>query len=511
MNNLIDLIQNSSSKIIGLSQYEENMLHEVTFDKINQWSTNVAYELKKKGLPKNSNIALFGKNSIEWIVSFFGIIKAGFTCVPIDSKLNFNATNNIIRLSDSLFSICDNNKKIRIEGLSFQDIRNISNDKREINFQNIDPNDIAIILFTSGTTGNPKGVMLSHNNIISNLYQIKSKISLSKRLRTFSILPLSHVYELTCNILLNISLKNKIHFCSSLDLKTMTKELKAFKPNIFPVVPLLLEKIKYSLIRKINESKILKLLYKLNPNIIGFITRRNLGLQKLDFFFCGGAPLDKKTEFFFNDIGLRIYQGYGLSEASPLISVNCPNNYMIGSVGQIVNQSQIQIRKKDKEGNGIIFFKGPNVFKGYYKNKVETDSVMDDGFMNTGDIGKLDKNNFLYITGRKKFVIIGPSGENIYPEEIEEQINQNIEIEESIIFSKDDKKIITIIKLKDEFLNLEDSKIKDIIENINNNNEIYKRISKIYITNDDFEKTSTQKIKRNFLKTIDFKNYIEIN
>ena len=207
-----------------------------------------------------------------------------------------------------------------------------------------------------------------------------------------------------------------------------------------------------------------------------------------------------EIESFFDRIGLKVIQGYGLTEASPLVSVNPLKSKKIGSVGKVINSCDLKILDKDSSGNGVIHVKGPNIFQGYYNNVDATEESLIDNYLNTGDIGRKDDEDYLFISGRKKFVIIGPSGENIYPEEIEELLNNFIEIQESVIFSLDQKQISVLIKLNDEYRDISFDKIKKIINYINNKIERYKRISKIYLSDIEFEKTSTQKIKREFFK-----------
>ena len=417
---------------------------------------------------------------------------------------------DIINLSESSLLISNDDLRNKHNTLSFENIIEICKQpSKEFVIPKI-KEEIAVILYTSGTTGSPKGVMLSHNNLISNLTQISNLLKKEGKLKSFSVLPLSHVYELTCNVLVNINLGNSIHFCSGLDLRTISKELNLIEPNIFPVVPLLLEKIYQGINKKLNSSSILSLLHRKLPKLFGFIFKKKLGLKRLRFFFCGGAALSPEIENFFDNIGLKIIQGYGLSEASPLVSVNPLERKKVGSVGKVIDGCNVKIDDSDQYGNGTIKVKGPNIFEGYYKNEDATSETLQDEYLNTGDIGRFDSEGYLYITGREKFVIISSSGENIYPEEIEEMINIEVEIEESIVFSVDQKKILTLIKLSDEFNKISHKRIIEIVDGINNRTEKFKRISGIYLTDISFEKTSTQKIKRGFLNNINLDKYEKI-
>ena len=487
-------------------------------------------EMKKLALSEMSNIALSGSNSINWVITFFAIISNGYVVVPIDPKMNKRGIEFILQFTNAQLFIVDNIKSFKISA-NFKSIMHPMDsvvikmqDKKDKNLEsmillkNIDKtnlkmkNNLAEILFTSGTTGEPKGVMLSHQNLLSNIDDIHKILPLKNYEKSFSILPLHHVYELTCSLLHNISKGNHTHFCSKIDLTTMIKEMKEIKPTIWPVVPLILEKIYKNIYKRTSQSTIQKFLLWISPKLFGLILKRKLGLKNLKLLLSGGAALNPKVEKLFNQIGLPVTQGYGLSEASPLLSVNPLGEEKIGSVGKVISSCKISIINPNNSGHGVIKAKGPNRFLGYYQNEKGTQEVLKDGWLKTGDIGYLDNEGYLYITGREKFVIINKGGKNIYPEEIEEFFSSSIYIKDIVVFSNDDENIIAIICPDEELTNNQPKeKVPEIIYknciDINKRIEPYKRIKKFYLTFEDFEKTSTQKIKRSFLKNIDLTKY----
>ena len=534
LKNLYELIEISSTRFpnrIALSEYKDNAIISLTYLELFDAIEKKSNEISKLGLIKMSNIALSGSNSINWVISFFSILKAGHIAVPIDPKMNQQGMEFILSFTNAQLFIVDNISNFKVSN-TFKNLmqqmdqvtikleteknknlqstillKNVNHHKEE------EKSEVAQILFTSGTTGEPKGVVLTHKNLLSNIKDIHEILPSQEYEKSFSILPLHHVYELTCSLLHNISKGNSTHFCSRIDLITMVKEMKIIQPTIWPVVPLILEKIYKNINKKISKSFIQKLVYQTMPKVFGFILKNKLGLKRLKLLLSGGAALNPVVENFFKNIGMPITQGYGLSEASPLISVNPLGNERIGSVGKIIKSCEIKIINKDSSNQGVITVKGPNIFNGYYKNKEFSNEILIDGWLNTGDIGYMDDDGFLYITGRDKFVIVNKGGKNIYPEEIEEFFSYSTYIKDIVVFSNDDENIIAIIQPDDELLKEESiNKVKDIvIKNcleVNKKLEPYKRIKKIYLTDKDFEKTSTQKIKRSFLRNIDLSQYI---
>ena len=499
-NNLQELLKNSAEKFgerVALSEFVNGALSEITYKTLHEYALIGANNIVKTGLQPGENIAIKGSNSISWVVRFFSILYSGCTVVPIDPKLNKKSIDFILKFTNSY---------LLEDVIKEQDRDKISN------LKTIDSGSVAEILFTSGTTGEPKGVMLTHKNLISNLIDINKIIYFDYPVTSFSILPLHHVYELTGGLLNNIYNGNKVHFCSKIDISTMTKEMQIVKPAIWPVVPLILEKIFKGIKSSLQKSIMRQIIFNIAPKIFGRLVRKKMGLENVKFILCGGAPLNPEIEKFLDRINIQIIQGYGLSEASPLITVNPPEKIKFGSVGKVIDSCAVEIRKKNEDGHGIIYAKGSNIFKGYYKNLESTQEVLENGWLNTGDIGYFDSDQYLYITGREKFVIVNAGGKNIYPEEIEENIKTSNLIKDVVVFSNDDKNIIAIIQ-PDEFIfkNTDIDELKRVISNYildsNKNFESYKRINKVYLTNKDFNKTSTQKIKRDFLRNFNPSDY----
>ena len=497
---LRELLENSATKYgsrIALSEFKDGNISEINYSTLHKSALEGANKIIESGVESKTNIAIMGSNSISWVIRFFSIIYAGCTVVPVDPKLNKKSINFILDYTSSYL---------------LEDLETQVEVNQNRNLPTLEEDSVAEILFTSGTTGEPKGVMLTHKNLISNLLDINKIISFDNLTTSFSILPLHHVYELTGSLLNNMYNGNKVHFCSKIDLTTMSKEMKLVKPHLWPVVPLILEKIFKGTQAGLQKSTIKRMVFNFAPKIFGRLVKNKIGLENIRFILCGGAPLNKEIEIFFDRMGIQVIQGYGLSEASPLISVNPPDKIKFGSVGKVTNSCKVEIRNKNKDGHGIIYAKGSNIFKGYYKNLESTQEVLEDGWLITGDIGYFDSENYLYITGREKFVIVNSGGKNIYPEELEEHIKTSNLIKDVVVFSNDDKNIIAIIQ-PDEFIfkNTEKNELKRIISNYildtNKGLESYKRINKVYLTRKDFEKTSTQKIKREFLRNFNSKDY----
>ena len=516
-----------------LSEFINNNLVSLKYFELVEAVEKKTIELQNLGIKQKSNIAISGSNSINWVITFFSIINLKCTAVPIDPKMNQKSMEFILNFTNAKLFLVDNIKNFKIspvlEKITYNmnsviiKLENESNKElqslillKNIETTNRQSNNIAQILFTSGTTGDPKGVILTHKNLLSNIADIHEILPLQKYEKSFSILPLHHVYELTCSLLHNISKGNCIHFCSRIDISTLTKEMKAINPTVWPVVPLILEKIYKKAIKNISSSKVKRSLYSFSPKLFGLLIKKALGLKNINLILSGGAPLNLEVEKFFSKIGLPITQGYGLSEASPLISVNPLGKQKFGSVGKVIRSCEIKIQNPNDKGHGVIFAKGPNIFSGYYKNESTTSEVLKDGWLNTGDIGYLDNDKYLYITGREKFVIVNKGGKNIYPEEIEETFILSEMIDDIVVFSNDDININAIIKPDESITrNKNLDEVKDIIYKealkLNKNLESFKRITKVYITLEDFEKTSTQKIKRSFLKNINLEKYLSAN
>lgn len=487
------------------------------------------------GLGRGDHIAILGGNSPEWAISYFSIGYIGAVAIPLDAKasadlyksiLSFSSAKAIILSGSYLPDICpiENNLKHVILMENFDQIYNKYSNG--VSMENVFANDIMEILFTSGTTGDPKGVILTHRNIMSNVDDVYRIIEFTKHDRAFSILPIHHCYECTMGLLTPFYNGMSIFYARSLKPNEMIEDLRTARPTIWLNTPLILEKLLLRINKELSNQKgIERLVTRLLPNkSIGNRIKQKLGLDIIRLIVSGGAALPAWVSKGLEELGFPILQGYGLSETSPLISVNPPSKPSNESIGMIIPSDEVEIRDIDSEGNGEIVAKGPNIMQGYYENKHATKEVLTpDKWLMTGDIGYFDEEGYLYMTGRKKFVIVTKGGKNVFPEEIEEKLTKSAYIEEALVFSPDDKIIQAVIYPNlDEVRNelesfgndLSDDNIWELIRShvkkVNETLEYHKKISHFALRLEEFPKTTTRKIKRHLFRALYLKSGIKV-
>ena len=547
---LKDLLYKSASRFTRRTAFKLKdkigNIYKVTYEKFKADVMALGTALINLGL-KDSNIAVIGKNSYNWAVSYLASTIVGVV-VPIDKELKSEEIVNFLNVSSAKAVLADdkyiqnlvkskssienknilfinfNSEKDTNSYMSYQLALDAGYDQLEEgnkDFDNIkiDPNAMKILIFTSGTTGSAKGVCLSHKNVASNIMSTFGIVKVHRDDQVLSILPLHHTYECTLGFLLVLYSGGCISYCEGL--RHITDNILEFKPTVILCVPLLLEKM----YKKI-ESTVRKSLPEKYANIEGdviaqlpFIIKKivvskvknSLG-GRLRAFIVGAAPLSPDVINSFKNLHIKSIQGYGLTECSPLVAGN--NDFYIkpDAVGLPIPNVSYKIDKPDETGVGEILVKGPNVMLGYYKNEEETKKTIVDGWFHTGDLGKVDDDGWLYITGRLKTVIVTQNGKNIYPEEIEHYLNENPLISESLVTGVPDEKTDEVYVNAQIFPNLDAIKeylkgaipqkeeikaiIKDIIASVNKKLPNYKHIKSFIVKDEEFEKTTTQKIKR---------------
>lgn len=507
-----------------------NFIIKISFNQVLERVKRLARQLKDLGLGFGDNIALIGDNGPEWGISYFSVTWIGATVIPLDARAPVDSHRFVLRFSSAKAIIVDASHLSDIKSIEHEliDLKHIilmeSFDEifnkyhKGIESEGISEDQILQILFTSGTTGNPKGVMLTHKNVMSNVEDMYSIIELSPEDRAFSILPVHHSYECTCGLIGPFYNGTGVFYARSLRPREMLEDLKTASPTIWLNTPLILEKLYLRLTKELaNQRGIRSIFAKALPKrLIGKKIKNNLGLENIKYIVCGGAALPNWVSTGLEELGFPILQGYGLSETSPLVSVNPPSNPKNMSVGMIIKSNEVEIFDVDSEGNGEIVVKGPNVMKGYYKNEIATKEVFTpEGWFLTGDLGYFDDEGYLYITGRKKSLIVTKGGKNVFPEEIEEKLTKSRFIEEALVYSPDDKNIHALIYPNiDEvistlglqgFESSEDSiwnLLKTEIRTINQDLEAHKKINNFAIRLEEFPKTTTRKIKRYLFKNI---------
>ena len=478
-----------------------------------------------KGLKGGKKIALISENVIEWAFAYYAILVGGNVCVPMDAKLSHDdLEDQLIRcdcdgivysgkfagFAESLKSnsaintkeyFCmDNFEEYYAEGEKLIAGGDDSFEKVEIN-----PDDLACICYTSGTTGKSKGVMLTHRNIASNC-------SASCRVLTgrhaIAFLPLHHTLSWVSALYATYIVTEWGYLCDSL--KDIQKDIVKIKPYNFTGVPLVVETIYdkvWKTARKMGKEELLKKGLKISNFLMKFgidIRRKifkmvidNLG-GNLDMVICGGAYLDPKYEKGLYDLGIDVFNGYGLTECSPVITCNHPAKFKFGSVGTPLDCCEIKIHEPDENGVGEIYVKGKNVMVGYYKDPEATADAFDGEWFKTGDYGRIDKDGFLFMVGRKKNLICLSNGKNVSPEELEEKLMAAIPYIKEVLVYEEDKRIYA-----EFFLNVEDypdakDRIKADVNEFNKKMPLFKQIAKVRTRDNEFPKTTTLKIVRKY-------------
>ncbi len=438
-----------------------------TYGELVEKAARLAAFIRDQGLGKGDKISVLGENRPEWILSYFAIQWAGATVVPLDAKLKPPEYFHILNDAEVSLIFVSGHKlpdiqEIRDRVPSLKKVIVMDDVNGELTLEkvldsykepaplaNIGLEDLAVILYTSGTTGTSKGVMLTHKNISSNVDGIYQIIDINERDKSFSYLPLHHVFEATAGMIFPLSVGVQITLARSLKPTEMIEDLRETKPTLMTTVPLLLEKFLLRIRGELKKSPVkkgvvgvMKGLHKGLRPLLGRNRARKifksilskLGFEELRYMVSGGAALPPWVSRGLEELGFPILQGYGLSETAPVLTVNppcCPRNT---SAGLPLPYVEIKIMDPDPEGVGEIAARGPNVMPGYYKNPQATKEVFtDDGWFLTGDVGYLDEDGFLYITGRKKSVIVTAGGKNIFPEEVESVLLQSPFIEEVLV------------------------------------------------------------------------------
>ena len=517
-------------------------------------------------------IAVMGQGSYEWICTYLAIVNSGNIAVPIDKELSGAEIENLLKASecDTVFCTKGDCKKLYdIKGVENLIVMEIYGDRTDetanpvytvkdfsrlkdkmqnsnvtlwkdlllegeellkngdTSFESIeiDPDEMTVILFTSGTTGIPKGVVLSHRNITSNIMDVCRVCHVKASDKTLSLLPIHHTYECTLGMLLILYRGASTAFCEGM--KYIPQNMKEAENTIIIVVPRVLEMLHGRISKSVKKQG----KEKLFRNMLNFNRRLkrlhiNAGRKifksvidemggKLRIVITGAAAISPQIYRDFEDMGLTILQGYGMTECTPLISgtpqrAERERYRKAGSVGVTVSTGETKVINKDESGIGEILYRGPNVMKGYYNIPEATAEVIDEeGWLHTGDLGFIDPQGWIYLTGRVKNVIVTATGENVYPEEIEEFVNQNEFIEDSMVFPHKTTEgenvgiqILPAMEPLSEKFGYEPNEeelntfFKDLINELNQDLSVYKRIRDVFVRKEDFIRTTTKKIKR---------------
>ena len=494
---------------------------------------------------KGDKIAVCGRNSSQWAVAFLAIITYGAIVVPIQNEFKPEQIHNIVNHSESkllfvgdvvateitpeempslegIIYLPDNSLVIsRSEKLTYarENLNAMFGHRypkyfrpEHVKYHVDDPEELAMINYTSGTTGFSKGVMLPYRALWGNLdYLIDSvKSHIGKNCNILSTLPMAHMYGLMTEFLFNIVLGNHIFFLTRLPSPTLISEaLSEIKPDILYAVPLVVDKI----VRKevfphiqTNRARLLMNMPVINKRIkekVREFVLRKFGERPYEIVV-GGAPLNKEIENFFISVGFPIAMGYGTTETAPLITFAHQDNYVAGSCGVAVKHMEVKVLSDDPENvAGELVCRGINVMKGYYKNQEATDAVIDkDGWFHTGDLATMDADGHFFVRGRSKNMLLGPNGQNIYPEEIEDKLNSMAMVNESIVIQNDDKLVALVHPDMEEVNNLgfTDEDLENIMEQnrkeLNLQMPSFAKVSRIKLHNQEFEKTAKKSIKR---------------
>lgn len=498
----------------------------------------VSYYLLSQGVKKGDKIAVSGKNSPEWAIAYLGIIYAGCIVVPLDILLKDSEMETLMRFGgvSRLFIDADRIENIDkdgsvglVEKLSLEPSENyryvldLNGEERE--GYEAASSDIAAILFTSGTTGTPKGVMLTNENLVADCYLAQGNMNIYSTDVFYAILPIHHAYTMLAVMYESFSVGACTVFGKKLVVTQILKELKEGKVTMFLAVPMLFNKMIAALMAGVRKKGIfvyglirflmgisgaIKKMFGVNigKKMFGFLLK-NLSLENNRICICGGGPLPASTFKMFNQLGIDFVQGYGLTETSPITHLNPTYAYIESSVGKAIPECQVKIVDPDEEGNGTIYIKGPMVMKGYYNNEEATKEVLSDGWLNTGDVGHEDQNHYLYLTGRAKSVIVTDGGKNVFPEEIEDHFQLYDEIDQICIIgylvNKETKAegiraIIYPSASAKKSYGDEDklkARMNEIISEVNRELQSYKKITRMDISASPLPMTSTKKIKRN--------------
>ena len=543
--NFLDLMQEKGDiygQVKALSLKTKSGYEELSYIELSRRAKKFAnYLIETVGVQRNDRIAIISESRPEFAIGMFASIQTGAITVPLDIKLTVSEHTNILNDCNPKILLCSShylqhslelkNTVPSIEHIfvlddephEFSDIPSVSSLNADIEKDLGRPRSLdetALIVYTSGTTGNPKGVMISFGNIYSQLRDFESMFKLTNDHTLLSILPLNHLLELDCGFFGMLYMGAKIVYIKSLNPKELTTVMKEKQITNMIVVPLVAKMLKNSIDKQIKKQpelaqKVFKLLYaaaKFFPRSIRRIMFKSiidaLG-GKFECFISGGAPLEDSIAEFFERIGIPVFQGYGLTETSPTISTNRYGNNKIGTVGQPLPSVKVKIAE-----NGEILASGPNVMQGYYNKPEMTAEVIDeDGWFHTGDIGEIDKQGFIKITGRIKNMIVLGGGKKIFPEEVEAVLEASPLIKEVCVMSLTIKsgnkagteEVGAIITPSDDLLNKTDEEIQNILEQevkklSSESLAAYKTPTVVVIHRDELPKTSTKKVKRNELK-----------
>ncbi len=476
----------------------------LTYRDVYDLSINIACFLEKQGLQKGDKVLILAPNSPYWICVWWGCLLGGYIPVPLNVQSTGEMVKKIAEQTDAKIIFKHLHFKQELPpGLKSYDIEFVKEMVAGIDCSNFKKteakeNDLVELMYTSGTTGDPKGVMLTHKNIVSNLEAINKVAPLQKTDKFLSILPLSHIFEQIIGFLLPFSKGLPIIYSHSpLAIKGLLKE---YQITIMAGVPEFLRTVMMKIEVKAEEEgkkKIFDKLMALSSRIKAKFIQRLLFRSvlkkfggKLHTVISGGAPLDPELEKKWDALGIYLLQGYGLTETSPVVTTNTYNDHRLGSVGKILPGVEIKITA-DKE----ILVHGPNVFQGYYNNEQKTKEVFtDDGWFQTGDIGELGDDEFLYIKGRKKYMIKGPGAQNVYPEDIELELNKISGVKDSCVvgIEKSGGKVEIHATLLGEIKDPE-----NIIEEANQKLASYQQINGWSVwPEEDFPRSATRKVKR---------------
>ncbi|RPI05419.1 MAG: long-chain fatty acid--CoA ligase [Ignavibacteriae bacterium] len=539
------------SSNIALSYTDEEPMR---YSELKRQVDHLSGFLKNQGVTHGDRVAILGENSPQWGTAYFAITVMGAVVVPILPDFNTSEIHHILRHSGSKVVFISERYYYKIEDLDLSEFNSvillnnfsiinpelskatlrqlIAEGSKEFHIiknlvlglagvipKEVKEDDIASLIYTSGTTGNSKGVMLTHKNIVWNAIASSKLPEFTADDRMLSVLPLAHVYECTLGLVLPITCGSSVYYIKKPPTAAvLLPALEMVKPTAMLTVPLIIEKMyKTRILPEIKKRFLVRMVYKFPVvrkrihKIAGDKLKATFG-GAMRFFGIGGAALAPEVERFLRDAEFPYAIGYGLTETSPLIAGTNAGQTRYRSTGPVVPGLEVRIENQDpKTGIGEIVVRGPSVMKGYYRDPGLTDEVISPGgWFHTGDLGSFDKSGYLYINGRLKNVILGPSGENIYPEVIESVINRLDVILESLVYQDEGQLVARVYldyeKLDIEFaeLGLTDSqareRIKQICEEIkrqvNEQVSSFSRIARVIEQTEPFEKTPTQKIKR---------------